>query len=345
MIAVDAMGGDHAPREVIVGALDAAKKGIAVLLCGDLAIIEKTLASVEPNWRSFSISIEDCTQTIRMDEDPSRAVMAKKDSSLIRAVQAVASGRAHAFVSAGNSGAVLMASSAIIGRTNGVLRPAVGSFIPTHSDSIFCLDLGVNAQTQAEHLVQFAFMGHVYVSIVKQMARPRIALLSNGHEPYKGTPTTKSAYQLLKATALNFVGNLEARELFKDTADILVCDGFAGNVLLKSIQGTADLLFTWLKQEARSSWKSSFLLWLNKGIFKKLMQKSDYAATGGALLLGVKQPVVLAHGRSSASAIKNAIRFAQQVIDDKRVITFNQKLAEYIKPRSPIPNKHASLTV
>ncbi|HLE76208.1 MAG TPA: phosphate acyltransferase PlsX [Candidatus Babeliales bacterium] len=332
MVAVDAMGGDRAPDSIVQGAVQAAKQGVPILLCGP----QKVLLSLLPNnWESLPITLEFCEQEIGMAEEPGRAVRSKPQSSLMRAMQAVASGRATAFFSAGNSGAVLVASVVVCGRVPGLHRPAVGTFLPTHNGSFFCLDVGGNVDCRADHLYQFALMGHAYLGVTKQMEYPRIGLLSNGHEPFKGSAEVKKAYALLSQSSLNFVGNIESREVTEGLVDIVVCDGFVGNVMLKAIQGTARTLFTWIKDEAKKSWFQSACLWLNRSLFQALKKRSDYASVGGALLLGIKKPIILAHGRSDALAVKNGILFAQQVVQENRVEKFNAVLQDLLEGQKP----------
>lgn len=328
MIAVDIMGGDNAPHAILEGAVRAARRGIPVLLCGAQKIMTAGLPS---DWKTLPISLLFCDEQIGMDEEPSKAVRAKNNSSLVCAMKAVAEGNADAFFSAGNSGAVLVASVLFSGRVKGIHRPAVGVFLPTTTGSFFCLDIGGNVDCRPEHLYQFALMGSAYVQHIKGIVAPRVALLSNGHEPYKGSEAVRKTYQLLSASSLNFIGNIEARELAEAHLDLLVCDGFAGNVLLKSIQGTASTLFSWIKEAANDSWWCRMLLWLNKGMFKTIKTRLDYAATGGALLLGVNHPVILAHGCSDARAIENGIFFAHQVVKEKRVQTFNEKMKNAVR--------------
>ena len=229
-----------------------------------------------------------------------------------------------------------MASTLIIGRVKGILRPAVGGFLPTRTDSIFCLDLGANTDCKVEFLEQFALMGHAYVNLVKKIAMPRVGLLANGREPYKGSILVKKAYEKIAKLGLHFVGSLEPQDIFDGRADVLVCDGFVGNILLKSIQGTAHALLTWLKDEAHRSRISTLLLWLNGGVFRKVKSKTDYAARGGALFLGLNHPVILAHGRSHARAIENALLFAHQVVEQQRVRLFNDRLRVLLEKRSRI---------
>lgn len=328
MIALDAMGGDYAPEVTVRGAIKAAQQGVPVVLFGDEPLIVSVLNAAYAQWRSLPLSIEHCTQHIAMNEEPTRSVMKKHDASLIRAVQAVADGHADAIVSAGNSGAALVAGTLILNRVDGLVRPALGNFLPTPRGSLFCIDLGANTDCKPEYLEQFACMGHIYVQMMLGINEPRIALLSNGAEPYKGSLNVKQAYALLeKNLVLNFVGNIEARDIFDGKADVLVCDGFAGNVMLKTAQGTLKAVSMWLKQEASQSWKNKIMLALSAGLFKKLKQKTDYTARGGALLLGVNKPVIVAHGCSSAEAIEQALLFAHSVVQEQFIASFNKQLA------------------
>ena len=334
MIAIDAMGGDHAPQAPTIGALHAARRGIAVTLFGDESQLIPILDREYSSWRTLPLSLVHCTESISMFDQPSKAIMRKKDSSLLKAVQAVADGKADAIVSAGNSGAVLVAGSVILGRVGGVLRPAIGQFLPTKKDSIFCLDLGANADCKPEYLKQFAIIGSTYVQLKKNIESPRVALLSNGAEPYKGSTLVKEAYALLEKTSgINFVGNLEPRDMFDDYADVLVCDGFSGNVMLKSIQGTTKTILHWIEQKRTSSLLRRVLFLFVCPLLKKLRMKVDYARKGGALLLGVQKPMVLAHGSSSELAMKSAIEFAYATVEKKVVEQFNEALASRINKR------------
>ncbi|MDR3551162.1 MAG: phosphate acyltransferase PlsX [Candidatus Babeliales bacterium] len=342
MIAIDAMGGDFAPQAIVHGAFNAAQKGIPVNLFGDSAQIKSILincasqASIS-SWHILPITITHTTQIISMGQEPTRTVIAKKDSSLVRAVQAVADGTCSAIITAGNSGAAMVAGTFILGRVEGVLRPAIGEFIPTKNGSIFCMDLGANTDCKPEFLEQFAYMGHAYVSIFKAIPTPRIALLSNGHEPYKGAMAVKQTFDKLTNSSLNFVGNLESRDMFDDHADVLVCDGFVGNVLLKGLEGTTRAITYWINAERKKSWLYSIGLFLAKGLFKNLKQKIDYAQFGGALLLGVNKPLIIAHGCSNAFAIERSIIFAHKVSQEKLVELFNTKLKQLLPGTSIMP--------
>src|SRR5579863_1379775 len=326
MIAVDVMGGDYAPQEAVQGALAAAQKGVPLILFGNQDKVMPLLAHYYPRWRSLPIELVHCADVIDMDEDPVRGILRKKDSSIVRALQAVQSGKAQAFVSAGNSGAVMAAATIVVGRVPGVIRPAIGSFLPTTTGSLFCLDLGANPDCKPEYLVQFAYMGYAYVRLIKHIAQPRVALLSNGHESYKGSMLVKNAFDLISKTDLEFVGNIEARDIFSGHADVVVTDGFTGNVLLKGIQGTAKAVMDWMKDEASRSLILKILLGLAYPLLRRVKNKVDYARTGGALLLGVNKPVVIAHGSSKSCAITHAIFFAQKTVDQKIMPTFNETL-------------------
>jgi glycerol-3-phosphate acyltransferase PlsX len=326
MIAVDVMGGDYAPQEAVLGALAAAQKGVSLILFGNQDKVMPLLAHYYPRWRSLPIELVHCSDVVAMDEDPLRGVLRKKDSSIFRALQAVHSGKAQAFVSAGNSGAVMAAATIVVGRVPGVIRPAIGTFLPTTHGSLFCLDLGANPDCKAEYLVQFAYMGYAYVRLIKHIAQPRIALLSNGHESYKGSVLVRKAFDLLSNTDLEFVGNIESRDIFSGRADVIVTDGFTGNILLKGIQGTAKAVMDWMKEEASRSLVLRVLLGFAYPVLSRIKKKVDYARTGGALLLGVNKPVVIAHGSSKEQAIMQAILFAQKTVEQKIIPTFNETL-------------------
>ena len=264
-----------------------------------------------------------------MGEDPTRGVLRKKDASLVRAIEAVAQGKASVAISAGNSGATLVAGTLILGRAEGIIRPALGDFLPdANGSSLFCMDLGANIDCRPEHLEQFAYMGHAYVKKVKGIEHPRIALLSNGAEPYKGPVLVKKAYDILSNSTLNFVGNLEARDVFDGRADVLVCDGFSGNILIKAMQGTAYAIRQWLKQERDRSLLNRMLVMFGARVFSSLYHKMNYAQRkGGSLLLGLKAPLIVAHGSSSAQAIESAIQLAHNRVRDNFIPSFNQEIS------------------
>jgi len=339
MIALDAMGGDYAPNVTVHGAIGAAKRGIHVALFGDEPRLRHLLDEAEPTWQSLPITISHCTQTIAMGEEPTRGVLKKTDSSLVRAVHAVADGVAHAVVSAGNSGAALAAGTLIIGRVEDVARPAIGGLLPTRNGYVFCADLGATTDCKPEYLEQFALMGHVYAQQHLGIAHPRIALLSNGHEPYKGSSVVKQAYALLvQRRDITFVGNLEARDIFEGHADVLVCDGFTGNIMLKTIQGTLREMATQIKQEVQSSWIYKVAFAMNRGIVTRLKSANTYRDQGRALMLGLQKPMIIAHGCSSATAIEDALLFADQMVRDQFLVRYNYQLSMLMRVSS-----HAAL--
>ncbi len=330
MIAVDAMGGDFAPRATVAGAIRAARQGVTIALFGNQPTIEYELAQLDPAWRLLPLSIIHCTETIGMADEPSRTVVSKKNSSLIQSLLSVKIGEAEAVVSAGNSGALLVASTLHLGRVDGVLRPAIGSYIPTLKGSVFCLDLGGNTDCKPEYLEQFAAMGAAYVTVTKSIENPKVALLSNGHEPYKGSIAVKKAYDLLEKSSLNFIGNIEPRDIFTADVDVVVSDGFVGNIMLKTMQGAANLVTAMIKKQAGYSMLSKIYLAIGSSIFGRVKAELDYSKWGGALLLGVKAPVIFAHGSSNERAIEQAILFADATVKNKVMSSFNEQLMQLL---------------
>lgn len=323
MIAVDAMGGDFAPHSIVQGSYRAALKGISVALYGQENLIIHALNQLDTNWAQLPIKVVDCSEIIGMAEEPTRGIIKKKDSSLVCALQAVKDKKAKAVVSAGNSGAALVGGMLYLGKLDGISRPAIGAFLPTKNGSTFVIDLGANTDCKPEFLKQFAFMGAAFVTLVKNIAVPRVGLLSNGTEQYKGSMAVKQAYGLLEQSGLNFIGNIEARDLFNDYADVIVCDGFVGNVTLKTIQGTANFINELMGREFRSSLFTKILGFISQPIFKRLKKNIDYNRQGGALLLGVNAPLIIAHGCSDAYAIENAISFADTAVNNRLIERFN----------------------
>lgn len=328
MIAVDAMGGDYAPHTAVAGAVKAARTGIPLTLFGNERQLVHLLDKAFSKWRKLRITIVHCSQVIRMGENPARAVRSKHDASLVKALQSVSDGTAEVVVSAGNSGAALVGASLYLGRLPGVVRPAIGDFLPTPSGDIFCVDLGANVDCKAEHLLSFALMGHAYVKVAKGIKRPNIALLSNGAEKAKGSKVVKETYALLEQADINFIGNMEPRDMFTGIADVLVCDGFAGNIMLKSIEGTVTTLIEWQKKAYMRNWLTKLTGLFHRFLMRGLKKKVDYAQKGGALLLGVKHPVIIAHGCSDANAFFHAIEYAHKVATTKTYHQFAQTMKE-----------------
>jgi len=315
------MGGDNAPREIVRGALlGASRLGVSVTLVGRRDVVERELdAAVAAGGDAAArarVSIVDAASVIEMDEHPAAAVRAKKDASVVVACGLVASGQASAVVSAGNSGAVLAAALFHVKRLPGVARPAIGTALPRSDGlSTFVVDVGANADCRPEWLAQFGVMGSVYARVMMDVASPRVGLLSNGEEPGKGSALVQAASPLLAAAPIDFVGNVEGKDLFRDVCDVAVTDGFTGNIALKTAEGIGEFLFAAISAEARKSLQGKIGGALLKPKLRPLRDRADYRSTGGALLLGVNGEVVIAHGRSDAEAIVSALRVARTAAD------------------------------
>jgi phosphate acyltransferase len=331
MIALDAMGGDFAPHAIIHGALQAAQRGISVTLFGDEALLLMILEQINVAWKKLPLVIHHCSESIGMGEEPARSVLRKKDSSLIRAIEAVAQGHASAVVSAGNSGAALVAAMMHLGKLPGIFRPAIGGFLPTKKDSVFCIDLGANVDCKPEYLQQFAFMGAAYVQLAKDIKNPLVALLANGTESGKGTRLIQQAHELLSHSSLQFAGNCEPKDIFNDVADVVVCEGFSGNIMLKSVEATVQVVTQWLKDEGNRSMLGRCVGFFAKPVFNRLKKNMNKAQRGGALLLGVSKPCIIAHGSSDAVAVEDAIVFAHDVITSNFHKKFNAVVVELIE--------------
>jgi len=320
-IAVDALGGDRAPHEIVAGALDAAADGIEVLLFGPAGTETHGLPLIET------------TDSIEMHEKPAEAVRAKPDSSLVAAHVAVAEGRADAVVSAGNTGAMLAAGLLHLRRIPGVLRPAIAVPIPTQRGPSVLLDSGANADARPEHLLQFAYMGAIFAHEILEIARPEVRLLSIGEEPEKGNQLTLEAHALLAAASdLDFVGNAESRDLLAGAADVVVCDGFTGNVALKLLEGTIKTVLDALREEITSSPRGKLGGLFIRPAARHLHQKLDPDTYGGAYLLGLRGLSVIAHGNSSARAISNAIHLAARGVEHDVVGRLAARLPERQSP-------------
>ena len=306
MVAVDAMGGDFAPEAVVNGSYQAACEGVSVNLFGSEKEIIRLLNLQNKCWHRYKISITHCDDFIRMCEVPTRSILKRKETTLFKALESVSKKESFAFVSAGNSGAVFIFAMIFSGRIAGLKRAAFGNFLPTSNGSVFVLDLGANANCKPEYIFDFASMGHVYVSMEKGISRPRIALLSNGHESYKGSDLTQQTYKLLSKSKLNFVGNIEPKQIFtQDLCDVVVTDGFSGNILLKSVQAAASVISNWFKKEHKSSFLKYLSYVSNITVYNSIKRRANNYQKGGALVLGVNDPIIIAHGCSDALAIKS----------------------------------------
>jgi phosphate acyltransferase len=313
------MGGDRGPDEVVVGALEAAKDGIVPVLYGPAGLDTKGLEHVVAG------------QVIGMDEKPAEAVRGKPDSSLVAACRAVPEGRAQAVVSAGNTGAMLAAGLLEIRRIEGVMRPAIAVPIPAAKGPSVLLDCGANADARAEHLLQFAYMGAIFAEEILGIASPEVRLLSIGEEPEKGNQLTLEAHELLAAGSLNFAGNTEGRELLAGAADVVVTDGFTGNVALKALEGTIRTVLGGLREEISATTLGKVGGLLIRPAARRLRHRLDPDTYGGAYLLGLRGLVVIAHGNSSRRAIANAIRLAARGVEHDVPV----KLAEKLPAKTP----------
>lgn len=306
-IALDAMGGDHAPSVPIEGALEAlpVRQDLEVILVGIEGEIKKELKSVRhPAGR---ISIHHAPQVVDMHDSPTAALRKKKESSIRIGLDLVKAGRADAFVSAGHSGAVMATSMYLLGASKGVDRPAIATLMPTIKDNFLLLDVGANVDCKPEHLLQFALMGSTYCRLILGRPHPKVGLLSIGEEDTKGNELTKEAFRLIKGTKLNFIGNIEGKDIFKGKADVVVCDGFIGNVALKLSEGLAEAILKMLKREITQVTAGKIGYFMLKPAIRNFKKRTDYDEYGGAPLLGIRGTSFISHGRSSAKAIKNAI--------------------------------------
>ncbi len=315
-IAVDAMGSDKAPLPEVGGAIEAASKNdIEVLLVGDEKELKMMLSSYRNRGR---ISIIPASEVIKMHDSPVMAVRQKKDSSLLVALRLVKEGKADGVVSAGNTGAVMVAARTVLGPIRGVARSAICQMLPTIKDPAFVLDLGANVDCTARHLCEFAEMGMVYSKRVMGVQNPRVGLLNIGEEQLKGNELAKTVHRNLQAISqINFIGNIEPKALYRGEADVVVCDGFVGNVVLKTSEGVAALISTLVRRHLRSTVTSKVGALLSRGAFKRLRQTTDPNEYPGAPLLGVNGTVIILHGACSARGVANAIRGAGLAVESE----------------------------
>lgn len=315
-IALDAVGGDHGPAPCIEGAVQAAKElDVEIILVGDETILKQECERLA--CHDSRISIRHASQVVEMHESPAAVARKKRDSSIWVGTELVKNGQAQAIVSPGNTGASMVASFFLLGLAKGVERPAIATSLPTLSGEAIMLDVGANVDCTAEHLEQFALMGNEYGKHLLGKPNPRVGLLSIGEEDSKGNEVTKEAFKRLKGSSLNFVGNVEGRDVYSGIADIVVCDGFIGNVALKISEGVAAMIKRLLLKEISGHFLGRLAYPFISGPLQNLKRKIDYAEFGGAPLLGVNGITMICHGRSSAKAIKNAIRRAKGMADSR----------------------------
>ncbi|MCL6522007.1 MAG: phosphate acyltransferase PlsX [Firmicutes bacterium] len=323
-IVVDAMGGDHAPTEVVKGALRAAQTlPLPITLVGQRAAIERALAGqpLPP-----TLSVLEAPTVIGMDEHPARAVRSRRDSSVVVGIERVRE-RGGAFVSAGNSGATMAAALLVLGRLPGVARPALATVFPTQQGRVVLIDVGANADVRPTWLRQFALMGSLYAEKVLGIPHPRVGLLSNGEEETKGNQLVQEAFPLLKSAPITFLGNVEGRHIPTGVVDVVVTDGFTGNVVIKLAEGIAETLFAILRRELTATLPRRLAAAVLRPAFRRVASRLDYAEYGGAPLLGVRGVVIIAHGRSDARAIVAAIRVAKEALDQRLVEAIAEGIA------------------
>ncbi len=315
-IAIDAMGGDYAPLEVVKGAVEAAKEyNVALQLVGQPDKINAELKKYD--IKGLDIGITPAEEVIEMDEPPGVAIRRKKNSSIVVGVDSVAKGISHAFVSAGSTGAAMAASLFGLGRLPGIDRPAIAVVFPSMDKHVVLLDAGANSICEPHMLYQFAIMGSIFSSYIIGVENPSVGILNIGGESSKGNTLAQNTYKLFAQNQdnINFIGNVEGREVFMGVSNVVVCDGFVGNITLKVAEGVAGMIMKMLKDELTSSFKAKLGAYIAKDAFMNLKKKADYQEYGGALLLGIKGVCIIAHGGSKAHAIKNAIRVAKEAVE------------------------------
>jgi len=327
-IVIDAMGGDNAPEEIIKGTLLAVEEyNVDVIIVGKENIIKKYLDGVQKNILN-KINIVNAEKVIENDDKPVKAIRRKKNSSMVVGMNLVKNKEGDIFISAGNTGALLSGGLFIIGRIKGIERPSLAPIIPNIIDNSLLLDVGANADCKPEFLNQFALMGSIYAEKVLKKENPRIGLINIGTEKTKGSKLYVDTYNLLENSTLNFVGNIESRDLLKGKADVLVCDGFVGNIILKLTEGVTQELMNQIKEQLKSSIKGNIAGLMMKDSLKGLKSKFDYNEYGGAPLIGLKAPVIKAHGSSKRKAFKNAINQGKIFYESNSVKSIEEKIIE-----------------
>lgn len=315
IVAVDAMGGDLAPDAVVRGAIDAAReRGIQVILVGRQASITKAFGSRRP---PAGVSVHHCEDVVEMGESPLKAVRGKKDASIRVAFELVKNGEAHAVVSAGNSGATLAAGLLTLGRLDGVDRPGIASIFPGKSGPVVLIDVGANVDCRPSHLLQFGLMAHAFAAACLGVPEPRTALLNIGEEVTKGNEQVRAAWELFECSQLHFIGNVEGRDILSNAADVIVCDGFVGNVVLKLTEGLSEEMEALVSTELRRSIWGRLVLLFGKRALRRARRVLDYEEYGGAPLLGIQGVGMICHGGSPPRAIKNAVILASRYVDNR----------------------------
>ncbi len=329
-IALDAMGGDNAPGVIIEGALAARQEigaELGLVLVGRGDVLSEEMAGL--GGASQSLEIVDAKDVILMDEQPAGTLRKKRDSSIAVALRLQREGKVDAFISAGNTGAVVANALFALGRIEGVKRPGIATYVPTEGGGCILLDVGANIECTPQHLLQFGIMGSCYAELVLGRPKPRVGLINVGEESSKGTEIIQSAYRLMEGSGLNFVGNVEGRDIFQGAVDVAVCDGFVGNIILKFAESVVDMVYVVMRQALMSDLRGKLGGFLLRPAFRELKNRFDYAEYGSAPLLGVDGICTIAHGSSSARAIKNAILATGRYIRYDVTSAIRERLVEY----------------
>src|ERR1700694_3969656 len=343
-IALDAMGGDFAPEQVVAGGVQAHRERVVEVIF--VGVKEKVDAALAVSGAGKWAEIEDAPEVIAMDEHPAQAVRSKKASSIVRGIQMVEDGRASGFVSAGNSGAVMAAALFGLHRIAGIDRPAIGSIIPTAGGkNCFLLDVGANADAKPEHLVQYALMGSIYAEKLMALKTPRVALLSNGEEAGKGNQLVQASEPLLLVLkGIHFIVNIEGKDIFKGKADVVVTDGFSGNILIKTAEGAAEFVFQSMRDAVRGDPLATLGGLLIRPKLRAVGRRADWREFGGAVLRGANGGAVIAHGGSDARATFNAVRVARDAVDRQVVATIAAAVPSLAKPQKSAPKSAPFVT-
>ena len=332
-IALDAMGGDFAPENPVAGAVLALREypEISLILVGDEARVKAELAKHDVKGLETRFEIRHASQVVEMTDSPIDSVRRKRDSSISRGVDLVKEGVAEAVVSAGHTGAAVAAAVIKLRTLPGIERPGIATVLPTETNLFVLMDAGANIDATPRHLVDYAIMGSIYSRQVLGFENPRVGLMSIGTEDAKGNELTKETFNLIASCGVNFKGNVEGHDLFENPVEVVVCDGFVGNVVLKTSESLANAIFHWLKTELmRSKWRM-FGAWLARGAFKAIKKKTNYEEYGGSPLLGINGICIIAHGSSTPKAVKNAIRVAKEAIENR----INPAIIEHVAKLRP----------
>lgn len=331
-VALDAMGGDYAPAVTVEGAIETLSyyDDIDIILVGDEASLKAELKSKK--YSPSKISIKHASQVVGMDESPSVAIRKKKDSSIRKAIELVKQGEADAMISAGNSGVVMGTALLLLKTSRYVDRPAIATIMPTYKAPFVLIDAGANLYCKPENLLQFALMGSTYCEVILGREKPKVGLISTGEEDSKGNELIKDTFKLLKSADLNFIGNIDGKDIFSGKTDVVVCDGFTGNVILKTSEGLADAIIKMLKREVARLTAGRIAYLLMKPALRNFKKKTDYDEYGGAPLLGINGTCIISHGRSTAKAIRNAMRVASDLAEKK----VHETIATAIKKHSAL---------